>query len=288
MVNIETTENLLDLLHLEELDLNLFRGQSHDTPWKRVFGGQVLGQSLHAAYRTIDDDRMCHSLHGYFILPGDVSQPIIYDVDTLRDGGSFSTRRVTARQKGRAIFIMAASFHKKKDGLTHQIDMPDVPDPDTLKTDVELMEGFKQKFPDLYRAMRYPRPIEFRPVQQMDPLSPAPSDPIRQVWLRCNGALPDEQRIHQEVLTYASDYSLLTTALLPHRDVAPLGSYFLASLDHAMWFHRDFRADEWLLYSLDSPSASNSRGFTRGNIFDQQGRLVASVTQEGLMAPLRL
>lgn len=284
---MDTTKELLELLDLEVLDNNLFRGQNYQAPWLRVFGGQVLAQSLHAAYQTVSTDRTVHSMHAYFILSGVIDKPIIYDVETLRDGGSFTTRRVTARQKGRPIFIMAVSYHKEKKGLDHQIDMPDVPGPDELKTDIELIEHLKDQSPVMYTALSHSRPIEFRPVENINPLDPRPVDPFRHVWLRAKQTLPDDPRIHHEVLAYASDYNLLTTALFPHMKGQMYGKYFLASLDHAMYFHRSFRADEWLLYAIDSPSASNSRGFTRGNIFDRSGRLVASVIQEGLMAPMR-
>lgn len=284
---MKSIEELLDLLELEELDLNLFRGQNYMAPWNRVFGGQVLAQSLHAAYQTVPEDRIAHSMHGYFILAGDINMPIIYDVDSLRDGGSFTTRRATARQKGRPIFNMAASFQKSRDGLEHQVDMPNVPGPEKLLNDVDLMAPLKEKHPELYKSMVHERPIEFRPVEQYDPISPKSSEPFRHVWLKARGPLSDNIRRHQEVLAYASDYNLLGTALLPHLEVALRGSYFLASLDHAMWFHRSFKVDEWLLYCLDSPSASSSRGFTRGSIFNREGILVASVAQEGLMAPVR-
>ncbi len=284
---MEKTSELLDLLNLEELDLNLWRGQNYMAPWGRVFGGQVLAQSLHAAYNTVPDDRIAHSMHGYFILAGDINHPIIYDVESLRDGGSFTTRRVTARQKGRPIFNMAASFSKERDGLDHQIDMPEVPGPEGLKTDIELYEPLKEANPAAYAAIANARPIEFRPVEQFDILNPQETEPFRNVWLKAKSVLPYNRRTHQEVFAYASDYDLLATALLPHQNEAIRGKYFLASLDHAMWYHRDFRADDWLLYSLDSPSASHSRGFTRGNVFNREGKLVASVTQEGLMAPYR-
>jgi acyl-CoA thioesterase II len=284
---MQTVEELLKLLDLEELDNNLFRGQNYMAPWNRVFGGQVLAQSLHAAYKTVPSDRILHSIHGYFILAGDINQPIIYDVESLRDGGSFATRRAIARQKGRPIFNMAASFQTQSEGLDHQVEMPSVPSPESLLTDVELLQPLKNKHEELYASIVHERPIEFRPVEQIDPLNPVKTEPIRHVWLKAKGQLPDDIRCHQEVLAYASDYNLLGTALLPHLDVVKRGTYFLASLDHAMWFHRDFRADEWLLYCLDSPSASNLRGFTRGNIFSQEGVLVASVVQEGLMSPIR-
>lgn len=284
---MNTVDELLELLDLEEIDLNLYRGQNYQAPWGRIFGGQVLGQALHAAYETVPDNRIAHSMHGYFILSGDVSKPVLYDMETLRDGGSFTTRRVTAKQHGRAIFNMAASFKTPRQGLVHQIDIPKVPSPEELKSDMELLELYKESNPMLYHAFSTERPIEFRPVEQEDYLSEEKKEPFRHVWLKAKGRLPDDLRAHQEVLAYASDYNLLGTSLLPHRDVAKFGTYFLASVDHAMWFHRPFRVDEWLLYVLDSPSASNSLGFNRGSIFNRDGVLVASVTQEGLMAPIR-
>jgi len=284
---MNTVDELLQLLDLEEIDQNLYRGQNYQAPWGRIFGGQVLGQALHAAYETVPDNRIAHSLHGYFILTGDVSKPVLYDMETLRDGGSFTTRRVTAKQHGKAIFNMAASFKTPREGFVHQIEMPDVPSPEELKSDLELVEVLKESNPELYKAFSTERPIEFRPVEQMNYLSQVKKEPFRHVWLKAKGRLPDDLRSHQEVLAYASDYNLLGTSLLPHRDVAQFGTYFLASLDHAMWFHRPFRVDEWLLYVLDSPSASNSLGFNRGSIFNKGGALVASVTQEGLMAPIR-
>ncbi len=284
---MNTVDELLQLLDLEEIDQNLYRGQNYQAPWGRIFGGQVLGQALHAAYETVPDNRIAHSLHGYFILTGDVSKPVLYDMETLRDGGSFTTRRVTAKQHGKAIFNMAASFKTPREGFVHQIEMPDVPSPEELKSDLELVEVLKESNPELYKAFSTERPIEFRPVEQMNYLSQVKKEPFRRVWLKAKGRLPDDLRSHQEVLAYASDYNLLGTSLLPHRDVAQFGTYFLASLDHAMWFHRPFRVDEWLLYVLDSPSASNSLGFNRGSIFNKGGALVASVTQEGLMAPIR-
>lgn len=284
---MKKVEELVDLLSLEKIEENIFRGQNYQTPWGRVFGGQVMAQSLHAAHNTVPEDRILHSLHGYFILAGDISVPIVYDVDRIRDGGSFTTRRVVAIQKGSPIFIMAASFQVNRGGLDHQIDIPDVPGPEHLPNDMELIEPLKQKAPALYKAFRHDRPIEFRPVEHVNPLNPIKSEPLRHVWLKAKGQLPDDLRIHQEVLAYASDYNLLTTAVLPHQDVVKRNDMFFASLDHAMWFHRSFRIDDWLLYQLDSPSASNTRGFTRGNLFTRNGILVASVTQEGLMMKRR-
>ncbi len=280
MTNIQ---ELLDLLNLEKIEENIYRGQNYKAPWKRVFGGQVLAQALHACQRTVPEERLVHSMHAYFILAGDIGQPIIYDVDRIRDGGSFSTRRVVAIQKGTPIFSMGASFQEVHDGLDHQISMPNVPSPDVLVSDEKLAEVFKEAAPEVYRSLTFPRPLEFRPVEQLNPLSGTEYAPMRHVWLKANGPMPDDLRLHQAVLAYASDYNLLTTATLPHWNQVKPNELFLASLDHGMWFHRNFRIDEWLLYALDSPSASNERGFTRGNIFNQEGQLVASVVQEGLI-----
>ncbi len=284
---MNSTAELTSLLELEKIEENIFRGQNYMAPWNRVFGGQVLAQSIHAAHQTVPEDRVLHSMHAYFLLTGDINVPIVYDVDRSRDGGTFTTRRVVAIQKGKPIFITAASFQKKTEGFDHQIDLPKVPRPEDLKTDIELISHLEDKAPDLYKRFNHERPIEFRPVEVHDPLNPKRSEPFRHVWLRAKGKLSDDLRVHQEVLTYASDYNLLGTAILPHRDKLENKEMFFASLDHALWFHRPFRADEWLLYQLDSPSASNARGFTRGNIFSRDGALVASVVQEGLMAVRR-
>ena len=205
-------------------------------------------------------------MHAYFLLTGDIRVPIVYTVDLSRDGGSFTTRRVVAVQKGKPIFITSASFQKSQEGFDHQIQAPDVPGPEELQSDNELFEALKDKAPELYKRFKQERPIEFRPVEIHDPLHPQKSPPYRHVWLKAKGRIPDDLRCHQEVLAYASDYNLLGTAILPHREKDGARDLFMASLDHAMWFHRPFRADEWLLYQLDSPSASNARGFTRGNI----------------------
>lgn len=284
---MNSTEELTSLLKLEKIEENIFRGQNYMAPWNRVFGGQVLAQSIHAAHQTVAEDRVLHSMHAYFLLTGDINVPIVYDVDRSRDGGTFTTRRVVAIQKGKPIFITAASFQKRTEGFDHQIDAPAVPGPEDLKTDIELISHLKDKAPDLYKRFNHERPIEFRPVEVHDPLNPKKSEPFRHVWLKAKGKLSDDLRVHQEVLTYASDYNLLGTAILPHRDKLENKEMFFASLDHALWFHRPFRADEWLLYQLDSPSSSNARGFTRGNIFSRDGALVASVVQEGLMAVRR-
>ncbi len=284
---MRSSDELIDLLKLESIEENIFRGQNYQAPWKRVFGGQVLAQALHAAYNTVPEDRFAHSLHAYFILAGDIEQPIIYDVERIRDGGSFTTRRIVAIQKGRAIFNAAVSFQLRQDGLDHQVRMPNVPPPEALVSDETALAHLKESNPTLYQRFYQERPIEFRQVEKLDPVNPKKSRPFRHVWFKAKGTLSDEVRVHQEVLAYASDYNLLITASLPHLEKVKRQDLFFASLDHAMWFHRSFRADEWLLYALDSPSASNSRGFTRGNIFSQDGDLVASVVQEGLIRSKR-
>ncbi|MCL4120235.1 UNVERIFIED_CONTAM: hypothetical protein GTU68_027829 [Idotea baltica] len=253
------------------------------SPWKRVFGGQVLAQSVNAAYRTVPENRFLHSMHAYFILAGDIKVPIIYNVDVVRDGGSFTTRRVTAIQKGRPIFTMAASFQLKQEGFEHQIKMPEVTPPEELLSDHEIIESIKDSFPKAYSAYNHERPIEFRPVENYGPLLQKNSEPFQHIWFRAKGDVGPKVSTNHEILAYASDYNLLTTATLPHRESLNKRKSFLASLDHAMWIHQEFNISDWHLYALDSPSASNSRGFTRGNIFSKEGSLVASVVQEGLI-----
>ncbi len=273
---------LLDQIGLETIEENIYRGKSHSIGGRRVFGGQVLAQALEAATLTVAEDRFAHSMHGYFILPGDVNHPIIYNVDRLRDGGSFTTRRVVAIQHGRAIFNMSASFQIKEEGFEHQIDMPNVPPPEALRNGTMLMKEYEEKLPDyLKKNLSLPRPIEFRPVEMPYFVNPCKGRPFRHVWLRVKGQMSDRAADHRTLLAYASDYNLLETSLRPHGTTWT--EVIAASLDHAIWFHRDFRIDDWLLYALDSPSASNARGFTRGNLFDRTGKLVASVVQEGLI-----
>ncbi len=284
---MQTIEELLTLLNLEQLDANLFRGNNYTPPWGIVFGGQVLAQSLNAARRTVPEDRYVHSMHAYFILPGDPSKPIIYDVDRIRNGGSFTTRRVVAIQNGRPIFNMSASFQIKQEGLDHQIVIPPMIPPESLLTDRELSESWKNEAPNAYKRYQTPRPIEFRPVEQFHPLDKKKQEPFRHIWMKSVGEMPDDPKLHYEVLAYASDYNLLGTSVLPHRHEIDHSQMQFASIDHAMWFHRDFRMDDWLLYALDSPSASNTRGFNRGNIFTKEGKLVASVVQEGLIRKRR-
>lgn len=277
--------NLLEILDLEPLEENLFRGNSPQVGWQRVFGGQVIGQALVAAMRTVDTSRSAHSLHGYFIRPGDPSIPIIYDVDRYRDGKSFTTRRVVAIQHGKPIFSMAASFHVAEDGFDHAFSMPDVPQPEDLPSEQQLLDRFKDHMPENMRNyFARKRPIELRPADTEHYLKPQEgSPPVQNVWIRAVDPVPDDLTTHQCVLAYASDMTLLDTSLVPHGKNLFDPSVMMASLDHALWFHRPFKADEWLLYAQDSPSASGALGFNRGSIFDRRGALVASVTQEGLI-----
>jgi len=279
---------LLEVLKLERLEDNLFRGQSQDIGSPQVFGGQVLGQALRAAFATVAPERMVHSLHAYFLRRGDCHAPIVYDVDRSRDGKSFSSRRVVAIQHGEQIFNMAASFQVAEVGFDHQVPMPEVPAPDTLPDATaplrELLEQMPERLPErVRRFIETPRPFEFRVVQQIDYLRPKKSSPQRQVWFRAVGRLPDDEMLHRCLLAYVSDFYLLDTATLPHGTSFLSAKLIMASIDHAMWFHRPLRVDEWLLYALDSPSASGARGFARANVFAIDGRLVASTAQEGLV-----
>lgn len=275
---------LLALLDLEPLEVNIYRGRNRDIGSTRVFGGQVFAQALVAARRTVDEPREAHSVHGYFILPGDLKAPIVYFVDRLRDGSSFATRRVTAIQHGQAIFNLSASFHRQEDGLEHQPAMPDAPAPESLETELNLIRAMADRIPESYRAIwTQERPIDFRPVDPVDPFRASAKPPVRQLWFRAIGTMPDEPLLHQAVLAYASDYSLLTTALLPHGVSYRAPGLQLASLDHSLWMHRPFRADEWMLYTMDSPVSHGARGFARGAIYSQSGDLIASVAQEGLL-----
>jgi acyl-CoA thioesterase-2 len=286
---MSAVEDLLETLDLEKLEENLFRGRSPQTRWQRVYGGQVIGQALVAACRTVDTaGRPPHSLHAYFLLGGDPKVPIIYEVDRIRDGKSFTTRRVVAIQHGEAIFTLAASFHRDEGGLTHQAKMPDVPPPDQLPSDDEIKNRVLPLMPEAVR--RYyerERPIELRPVEFDRYLGKKIEDGRFHVWMRATGKLPDEPAIHQCVLAYASDMGLLDSALIPHGRTVFEQTIMAASLDHALWFHRPFRADDWLLYAQDSPNLGGARGFSRGLIFACDGTLVASVTQEGLLRERR-
>jgi acyl-CoA thioesterase-2 len=276
-------DELRSVLELEKIEDNLYRGQSYRTPWGRVFGGQVLAQSIHAAQLTTPDDRSLHSMHAYFLLAGDIELPIVYDVERVRDGGSYTTRRVKAIQKGRAIFSMEASFQTPEEGYSHHRQMPEVPDPEGLMSDREIGEALRDEAPDIYRFTRIDRPIECRPTQGLAGFATTSSSAAQNIWIRAIGSLPDNDRMHQVALAYVSDYNLLATALLPHRQSVTRDKVFLASLDHAMWFHRSFRFDDWLLYSIESPSAGGARGFSQGHLFSRSGELLASVAQEGLI-----
>jgi acyl-CoA thioesterase II len=276
-------EQLLSILDIETLEVNLFRGLSPQVGWQRVFGGQVIGQALVAANRTVEG-RLAHSLHAYFLRAGDPAVPIIYKVDRIRDGGSFSTRRVVAIQHGQAIFSMAASFHKEEGGLHHQVKMPDVPPPEALPSEAELKERLLDRLPPQVKAYwQHERPIEIRPVDLSRYFSPENRAPSQQVWIRATGSLGDDESLHQCVLAYASDFTLLDTALIAHGRFILDPRLMLASLDHAIWFHRKFRADEWLLYAQDSPTSGGGRAFCRGTLFTRDGALVASTAQEGLV-----
>jgi acyl-CoA thioesterase-2 len=275
-------DDLVELLDLEPIEVNIFRGVSPDDERQRVFGGQVAGQALVAAARTVDDDRAVHSLHAYFLRPGDPNVPILYEVDRIRDGRSFTTRRVVAIQHGRAIFNLAASFHVDEPGLDHEATMPDVPTAESLPTFHERYAPVADQMGEWYHR---PRPIDLRHVETPGRLRAPDAEgrSTERIWLRADGRLPDDPLLHTCVLTYASDMTLLDTALLPHGRSWQDGDLMMASLDHAMWFHRPFRVDEWLLYDQDTPSASGARGLTRGQLFTADGHLAVSVVQEGLI-----
>lgn len=279
-------EELVTLLALEKIEENLFRGQSQDLGWGTVFGGQVLGQALSAAVRTVPPERHVHSLHAYFLRAGAVDRPIVYDVDRIRDGGSFTTRRVVAIQNGQAIFNLAASFQKDEEGFEHQDTMPvGLPDPESLPTEQErLVATFAHLPPFLRERATAPRPFELRPTTWSDdPIAPAPSPPTRFVWMRTAATLPDDPALHRYLLAYASDHAFLTTSLLPHGVSWLTPGIHIASLDHVMWFHQPFRVDDWLLHAMESPKAHGARGVVRGRIFARDGRLVATTAQEGLI-----
>ncbi len=279
---------LLVLLDLETLEENVFRGTSPPERIQRVFGGQVLAQALVAATRTVDPARFCHSFHAYFLRPGDPKVPILYEVDRSRDGASFSVRRVVAIQHGAQIFVLAASFQKAEQGFDHQARMPVVPPPEALEDEQDLLLRRSDLPPSFLNWVGSERPFETRSVLGRGPASPSGDRPARpaldHIWLKTRGPLPDDPALHRALLAFVSDVSLLDTALLPHGK-SIFSDVQVASLDHAMWFHRPFRADEWLLYEQDAPSASGARGFNRGAIYTRDGLLVASVVQEGLIRP---
>lgn len=276
-------EDLIRLLKLERIEDNIFRGDSRDIGSAQVFGGQVLGQALSAAQHTVEG-RIAHSLHSYFLRRGDMTAPIIYEVDRARDGGSFSNRRVVAIQHGRPIFNLAASFHIPEEGLEHHADMPDVPGPDGLRDlfdiPVENLESVPMK---MRRFLTEKRPFEFRPVERISFTEPVTMEPAKHCWIRAVDSLPDDLALHQNLLAYVSDYELLGASVLPHGLTFGSGNVIMASLDHGLWFHRRFRIDEWMLYAIDSPNAAGARGFARGQLFTEDGALVASTVQEGLI-----
>lgn len=285
----ENPNDPFGFLDLEAMGPTIFRGRNRDIGAGRIYGGQVLAQALAAARRTIEaEDRDAHSLHGYFILEGDLDVPVVYFVDRLRDGRSFVTRTVTAVQHGRAIFTVSASFHKTEDGLAHQAPMPGVPPPEDLASDLERIRRRAHLIPpDRRRLLTQDRPVEYRPVEQYDIFDPEPLAPVRHIWLKSARPLGADVVQHQAVLAYASDYGILTTALQPHGRTFHDPALMAASLDHCMWFHRPFRADDWLLFAVESPVARGARGFARGSFFARDGTLVASAAQEGLIRPVK-
>ena len=283
----ETLKGLLELLDLETLEVDLFRGRSPDEDRQRVFGGQVAGQALVAAYRTVERGT-CHSLHSYFLRPGDPRAPILYQVDRVRDGRSFTTRRSQAIQHGRPIFHLTASFQPDEPGPEHQASMPDVPEPESLTSWEEWIAGQVGHLPaDQQAHIVRERPFEMRWVDPVNPFLPEKRAPRQQIWIRSRGPLPDEPAIHQCTVAYVSDMTLIDTAVMPHGIAWTDDCHQMASLDHAMWFHRPFRADEWLLLDQQSPNAFGARGFTMGHLYTREGELVGSVVQEGLVRPRR-
>ena len=278
--------DLLNLLDLEKIEEDMYLGVSPKTGWQRVYGGQVLGQALVAASRTVpDEDRIAHSLHGYFLRPGDTTIPILYQVDRIRDGKSFTTRRVVAIQRGQAIFNMSASFQVVEPGLDHQVTMPEASPPEDSVSVRERREAFIRERGGTqdHTWLDRPEPIEMRFTDNFNEFSPEPRDPLQRTWIRTVDTMPGGVRLHQCLLAYASDMTLLDTSYRPHAIAWTDDNFQVASLDHAMWFHRPFRTDEWLLYDQDSPFSGGARGFSRGAFFDQGGRLIASTAQEGLI-----
>lgn len=280
----KAVETLIEILDLEKIEQNLYRGESPNVGWQRVFGGQVIGQALVSAQRTVEPERIVHSLHGYFMRPGDPSVPIVYEVDRIRDGKSFTTRRVVAIQHGRAIFSMSASFQVEEPGLEHYLPMPEVPPAESLPNEKQLADQYIDHASEgVRRYWQRERPIELRPINLEHYLSNQKLDPYQNIWFRATGPLPDDPAVQRAVLAYASDMTLLDTSLFAHGRAVFDPHLQVASLDHAMWFHRSVNMEEWHLYSQDSPNTSGARGFTRGSIYNLSGELVASVAQEGLI-----
>ncbi|EGP2938154.1 acyl-CoA thioesterase II [Salmonella enterica] len=280
----QTLNNLLTLLNLEKIEEGLFRGQSEDLGLRQVFGGQVVGQALYAAKETVPEERLVHSFHSYFLRPGDSQKPIIYDVEVLRDGNSFSARRVAAIQNGKPIFYMTASFQAPEPGFEHQKTMPTAVGPEGLPSETEIAQSLAHLLPPILKEkFLCDCPLEIRPVEFHNPLKGHVAAPVRQVWIRANGTVPDDIRVHQYLLGYASDLNFLPVALQPHGIGFLEKGIQIATIDHSMWFHRPFNLNEWLLYSVESTSASSARGFVRGEFYTQDGALVASTVQEGVM-----
>ncbi len=285
----DIAQQLLTLLDVERLEVDLFRGLgSGGETTTRIFGGQVIAQSLAAAYRTVPEDRLCHSLHAYFIRPGDPSIPVIYQVDNARDGGSFTTRRVVAIQHGKQIFNLAASFHVQEDGWDFQHDMPDVPGPEGIPSRAELRDKYIDQVPEKFQAefLRV-RPVEIREIDPPEPFTPKPSSDVNYMWMRTDAAAGQSPQLQHILLAYTSDMNLLGSSLRPHGITWFTGAAMTASLDHAMWFHAPLQLDEWHLYAMDAPFTGGGRGFNRGKVYSRDGRLVASVAQEGLIRPRR-
>lgn len=278
-----TVADILKILEVNEVSENTYEASSFATPWGRVYGGQALAQSLQSVYHTVPADRYCHSLHGYFILPGRVDVPIRYEVDAIRNGGSFTTRRVVAKQGDRAIFNMSASFTSYQESFEHQIEFPKVQSPDELISDEEYNLRYKEDHPELYKALNFSWPIEMKREKHTDHLNPQNTEPKRAIWKKIKGEIPADKILQQVLLTFISDINIMSTGFLPNRKDFSFKKYFVSSLDHAIWFHRDFDLHDWVLYNLDSPSSFGGRTFGRGTYFDTKGRLIASVAQEGVI-----
>jgi len=276
--------DLLSLLKLEKIEHGIYRGQSQDLGFKALFGGQVMGQAVSAALETVDQERIIHSLHSYFLRPGDAAKPVVYEVENIRDGRSFNTRRVKAIQNGKPIFYMTASFQREEKGFEHQDVMPSVPLPENVTSYSDFIFDHHEFLPeDIRGKFLAEKPIEVRPIQKYNWVHPEKSDPLCQMWIKANGSLPDERNAHFCMLSYCSDFQFLTTSLMPHGVTNWDPNFQIATVDHAMWFHRPFKIDEWLLYSTDSPTACGGRGLVKGQIFNQKGELVASTMQEGVI-----
>jgi len=277
--------HLAGLFSLEQLEVGLYRGRSWDLGFRALYGGQVLGQSVIAAYKSLPDDRSIHSFHSYFLLPGDANIPVVYDVETVRDGRSFSARRIRAIQNGRTIFYMTASFQKPEEGLSHQFSqMPDMPDPESVGKDIQFYDDNIEKLsPRMKEALPFHRPVDIRTIEGSKKFSSSKRDPVRKLWLKGTDAVSDDIDINQASLAYASDYDFLSTAVQAHGIAIQDKSLRLATIDHAMWFHHPFKFDDWLMYEMESPISGNGRALVQGKIYNKQGVLVASSVQEGLL-----